>query len=165
MPKKFGNCWHRADWFMIVVVFAASPNNFGWIEDAVDFLCNLKETSLVSSVLPWGTGELPLSSFFRLIFLILVVMLDCVYKLLSTITFWQYLVIHIYVQEVSMVLLVIFGEITMIIFAFGETLIAYLTFYNDVKSLVSILECYKIKRPNKMESTRSAYAMYLPYWD
>ena len=130
---------------------AASPNNFGWIEDAVDFLCNLKETSLVSSVLPWGTGELPLSSFFRFIFLILVVMLDCVYKLLSTITFWQYMVIHINVQEVSMVLLVIFGEITMIIFAFGETLIAYLTFYNDVKSLkslVSILECYKIKRPN-----------------
>ena len=73
------------------------------------------------------------------------------------------MVIHIYVQEVSMVLLVIFGEITMIIFAFGETLIAYLTFYNDVKSLVSILECYKIKRLNKMESTRSAYAIYLPY--
>ena len=149
MQTKFGNCWHRADWFMIVVIFVASPNNFGWIQDAVDFLCNLKETSLVSSVLSWGTGELPLSSFFRLIFLILVVMLDCVYKLLSTITFWQYMVIHIYVQEVSMVLLVIFGEITMIIFAFGETLIAYLTFYNDVKSLVSILECYKIKRPNK----------------
>ena len=77
-------------------------------------------------------------------------MLDSVYKLLSTITFWQYMVIHIYVQEVSMVLLVIFGEITMIIFAFGETLIAYLTFYNDVKSLVSILECHKIKRPYKL---------------
>ena len=43
--------------------FAASPNNFGWIEDAVDFVCNLKETSLVSSVLLWGIGQLPLSSF------------------------------------------------------------------------------------------------------